>query len=220
MKKKPTLHFHISLAICIGLLITMLYSAYASDTEQTIADSVIRLHVIANSDTEADQNLKLMVRDAILHNGRDIFTADGNVADAEALLLSRMDDITRIAQTIINEQGADYTVTVSYGRSDFPTRTYGGITLPAGTYNALKVVIGEGRGRNWWCVMFPPLCLVDGTTARIPDTSKAILKDTLPPEEYDMITRSDDMQVEVRFKVYELWQSSKLKIKNMIASAK
>lgn len=211
---------HIICAICFGVIVTFVYSAYAAKTEKSLSASVIRLHVIANSDTEEDQELKLKVRDAIIDSFGDVFAPNGDIEDARADVVSTLDSVNRLAQEVVIEQGYNYPVRASLGKSDFPTKVYGKVTLPAGTYEALKIVIGSGGGQNWWCVLFPPLCFVDGTTAEIPDESKAILKNSLSAAEYDMITQKDELPVEVRFKVYEIWQQSKLKIKNMIASVK
>jgi len=219
--KEPSKAMHHAVwALCIGTIITCAFSAYADKTEKSLSDSVIRLHVIANSDRDVDQQLKLAVRDAVIAEAGHIFADNSDIVVAREEINNNIENICAVAQRTVSEQGYDYNVKVSLGKSDFPTKTYGGVVLPAGTYEALKVVIGDGKGKNWWCVMFPPLCFVDATTAQIPDDSKQILRSSLTESEYEMITANGELPVEVRFKVYEMWQNSKLKLKNMIASLK
>lgn len=134
-------------------------TAFARSCE-VISERVLRMHVIANSDSEADQALKLRVRDAVLDAGAELFDGSVTAQEAEAQLRPRLEELTRVAQETIDSEGFDYPVTVTVGSEYFGTRTYDGqITLPAGRYHAVKVVIGEGAGQNWWCVMFPPMCL-------------------------------------------------------------
>lgn len=217
MEKQNNRLRHMLIALCVGVIITFAFSVYADKTEQSLSHSLIRLHVIANSDTDSDQQLKLAVRDAIIDQVGTNFADNCQKDEARQEILAHTEDIRLIAQEVIADWGYDYPVEISLGKSDFPTKTYGNVTLPAGTYDALKVIIGEGAGQNWWCVLFPPLCFVDATTAEMPDESSEILKATLTEEEYAMVTDSGDLPVQVKFKTYELWQSSKLKFKNMIA---
>lgn len=123
--------------------------------------NLIRFHVIANSDTPGDQELKRHVRDAVLASvGREVAEA-GNINDARQLVSFNLGAITAAAKNQIRKEGRNYSVRTEFGDFPFPTRAYGDITLPAGNYEAVRLVIGEGRGQNWWCVLFPPLCLVD-----------------------------------------------------------
>ncbi|MBO8136966.1 MAG: stage II sporulation protein R [Desulfotomaculum sp.] len=130
--------------------------------QQQYAKELIRFHVIANSNTIEDQSLKLQVRDAVIKEMKERFAHVDNKEDAVIVTENSMDDIKEIAEREIARAGKDYEVKVALGRYPFPTKTYGDITLPAGNYQALRVVIGEGKGHNWWCVLFPPLCFVDG----------------------------------------------------------
>lgn len=217
MEKQNNRLRHMLIALCVGVIITFAFSVYADKTEQSLSHGLIRLHVIANSDAESDQQLKLAVRDAIIDQVGTQFADNCQKDEARQEILAHTEDIRLVAQEVIADWGLDYPVEISLGKSDFPTKTYGNVTLPAGTYEALKVVIGEGTGQNWWCVLFPPLCFVDAATAEMPDESAEILKESLTEEEYAMVTDSGDLPVQVKFKTYELWQSSKLKFKNMIA---
>lgn len=125
------------------------------------SDNLIRLHVIANSDTPADQELKRHVRDAVLARvGQDLARA-GDITAARQLVSLNLAAITAAAEGQIQREGQSYSVRAEFGDFDFPTRAYGNVTLPAGKYEAVRLVIGSGKGQNWWCVLFPPLCLVD-----------------------------------------------------------
>lgn len=205
----------VALAFCFGVITTFLYSAYADASQEAFAESVIRLHVIANSDSTPDQNLKMRVRDAIVNETGKLFAESGDREDARRIICANMEKIEEISRNVVRDYGCDYPVRVTLGKSDFPTKAYGGVALPAGTYEALKVEIGEAEGRNWWCVLFPPLCFVDAADAGGEKTE--LLKDTLTDSEYEMITQNDVFPVKIKFKTYELWQESKLKIKNMLA---
>lgn len=210
----------IAAALCIGLAVAGAVSAYADKTACAIADSVIRLHVIANSNSEQDQRLKLFVRDEVTEHATHLFAEETDISAARLKIENSISRIQKIAEEAVAKQGYDYDVRVSLGKSDFPTKTYGNVTLPAGTYEALKIEIGEGSGQNWWCVMFPPLCFVDAATVQLPEQGMEILKSTLSEGEYKLITEKDSLPVELRFKVFEIWQTGKIKLKNMLASIK
>ena len=124
----------------------------------------LRLHVIANSDSEEDQAAKLAVRDAILDAVREDFTASDK-KEAMTELMARGGELRKAAEDVLRERGLDYGVELMAGEFDFPDRDYGNAFYPAGRYDALRIVLGEGEGHNWWCVMFPPLCLVETQTA-------------------------------------------------------
>lgn len=134
-------------------------------------EDCIRLHVIANSDREADQAVKHLVRDAILDRYGDVFASSGDTAETERTISASLPAITSIAQTVLNENGMSCGVSSEYGVFSFPTRQYGDALLPAGEYRALRVVLGEGAGANWWCVLFPPLCVHDTSAREKADTS-------------------------------------------------
>ena len=147
-------------------IITMVYIVYPyenihTSNEMDIKKEVIRFHVIANSDSPEDQELKLKVRDEILSEVGEKFGDSSSIEESRSIIEKNMKGIKHIAEEEIKRQGKDYGVRVILGKDTFPTKSYGKLTLPAGEYEALKVIIGEGRGKNWWCVMFPPLCFVD-----------------------------------------------------------
>ena len=126
---------------------------------ENIENSIFRLHVIANSDSNIDQEIKLKVRDAILEKGHELFADKNSKQQAEETVQKNLTLFRKIAEETIRKNGFDYDVTAEIGKSKFPAKTYGNTTLPAGEYDALRIILGEGKGKNWWCIMFPPLCL-------------------------------------------------------------
>ena len=148
------------LALLLGLALAALLGARLDGTQGALADKVLRLHVLANSDSQADQALKLRVRDAVLERAEGLLAGAGDRAEAEALLATRLPDLAAAGADAVGAAGYGYPVTVSLEDNCwFPTRVYEDFALPAGRYTALRVEIGAGAGRNWWCVVFPPLCL-------------------------------------------------------------
>lgn len=147
------------------VLILFIYSGMqmASAQEAKLADSVLRLHVIANSDDPADQALKLAVKDEVVQFMKQEFINISDAAEAKALAQKDIPRIKAIAEAKIKASGYDYPVEVYVGEFDFPTKSYGNMVFPQGKYQAVRVIIGEGQGKNWWCVLFPPLCLVSSS---------------------------------------------------------
>lgn len=129
-----------------------------------VPDNLIRFHVLANSDSEADQQLKLKVRDAILQKFSPILGQASSIKESRQLVDANLGAMEKEAARVIAAEGKNYPVTVVHGFFDFPVKSYGSLTLPAGRYEAVRVVIGAGKGHNWWCVLFPPLCFVDVNT--------------------------------------------------------
>lgn len=184
--------------------------SYVRAVSQDIADSVFRLHVIANSDSKQDQDLKLKVRDELLKYMNNLAKNCSSKEEVIQLAKENKDKFKQIAEQTITENGFSYSVSVEIGDSNFPTKTYGDISLPAGTYDALKVEIGEAKGQNWWCVMFPPLCFVDVSSGIVPDESKEELKENLNDEEYAVISEADDNKINFKFKLIEFFQNLRL----------
>lgn len=194
----------ISLLLFIYLSICAL--SYVNAVSSNIQNSVFRLHVIANSNQEEDQNLKYLVRDKILEYINSISQDYNTKEDIIKIANSNIEEIKKIAENVVLENGYNYPIKVSIGNFAFPTKTYGDITFPAGFYDALKVEIGEAEGKNWWCVMFPPLCFVDVTSGIVPDESKENLKNNLSQEEYDLIS-DNSTDIEIKFKIVEVLQN-------------
>ena len=150
----------LEISVLMALIFCAVVSLLSINGEyQAVRESVLRLHVIANSDCLSDQELKLSVRDALQSHVDEIFSGCTDLEDAIAAAEASTGQLRAIAEETLRRQGCDLPVTVTLERSYFNTRTYGGITLPAGMYNALRVEIGAAQGRNWWCVMFPAMCV-------------------------------------------------------------
>ena len=155
-KRKFTLSFAICLAVCV--LITFASEAFLPIREEKIFTDIIRLHVIAESDGEEDQEVKLLVRDGILEKAEGIF-GGSDIEEACVIASSSCGELKKIADEILEENGFDYRSEVVFSSEDYPTREYDGITFPAGRYYSVRVKLGKAEGHNWWCVLFPPLCL-------------------------------------------------------------
>lgn len=190
------------------LLLFIFISAlsYATNVSAHLADSVFRLHVIANSDADFDQDLKYKVRDKIIEYMKTICLDNSSKEDYINIAKNNIDNIKAIAKETILENGFNYDVNVSIGNFEFPTKTYGDVSFPAGFYDALRIEIGNASGQNWWCVMFPPLCFIDVTSGIVPDDSKETLKTEISNEEFDLIT-SANSQVKFKFKIVEMFQN-------------
>ena len=193
------------IALLIGLAVFLTSGALALRTQDELADKVVRLHVLANSDFEEDQALKLRVRDAVLEQATAILEQSADRREAESRLRGQLLELERIAAKEIAAEGYDYPVTVNLENTDFPTKEYDGFTLPAGEYLALRVIIGEGKGQNWWCVVFPPLC-----TAASADVPASALAAGFSEEEVSLITEENQGYV-LKFKAVEWWETLKEK---------
>jgi len=193
------------------LLLLFIYTficafSYVNAVSTNIQDSVFRLHVIANSDSEEDQNLKYIVRDKILEYVNSVSYGTSSKEDVITMCKNNMQEIQKIAEDTIYENGYNYPVKISIGNFAFPTKTYGDISFPAGFYDALKIEIGNASGQNWWCVMFPPLCFVDVTSGVVPEESKEIIKENLSDEEFKLLSENSD-NVNFKFKIVEMFQN-------------
>ena len=183
---------------------------YVNAVSENLSNSVFRLHVIANSDTQEDQDLKYIVRDKLIEY---MNTLSQSCSSKEEVIKTSQDNLNKfkqIAEDTIREQGYSYPVEVEIGIFEFPTKTYGDISFPAGYYDALRVKIGEAKGKNWWCVMFPPLCFVDVTTGIVPDNSKDELKQNLSNEEYKIISDTENADITLKFKLIEFFENNGL----------
>lgn len=198
----------ILLLLCLFILISAV--SYANTVSEDIANSVFRLHVIANSDSIEDQNLKYKVRDNILQYMNSISQNCSSKEEVIALANAHKEDFSRIAKQTIIENGYEYDVKVNIGNFDFPTKYYGDISLPAGNYDALRIEIGKASGQNWWCVMFPPLCFVDVSSGIVPDESKSIMQDNLTDEEYSIISDKTSSDIKFKFSLIEMFQNLKI----------
>ncbi len=191
----------IKISVTVGIVVAILSSICSfAKTSEEIRSDVLRLHVIANSDTSVDQNLKLRLRDYILQEGKDIFNGSINVENAVKKIEPVLPELEKSAKAFVNRAGFDYDVKISLSNEYFTTRTYETITLPAGKYLALRVVIGSGEGHNWWCVMFPPMC--------VPAADKKDEIENVFSEKEIKLVESKP-KYEPRFKVVEIYEQLK-----------
>ena len=189
-------------AIVILLIAMMALSFLPVHGERDIYDTVVRLHVLANSDSEADQALKLKVRDGVLEAAAPLVEGCTTQAEAIEVLTAHLAELEAAALSVVQSEGYDYPVTVLLGEEDYPTRVYESCAFPAGTYVSLRVLIGEGEGQNWWCCLFPPLCLSAATAKS--DNEDAFIQVGLTKDQYGIITETGKTKYKVRFKILEV----------------
>lgn len=169
--------------------------------QKEIANEIIRFHVRANSDSEEDQQLKLLVKDEIVLFLQNKLSNASHLDEARKILYDCRDEIKNIALQVIKEEGYDYQVDVYFEEAYFPMKIYGDMSFPPGTYEAFRVDIGNACGKNWWCVLFPPLCFVDSTYSVVPDDTKSKFKDVLSEDAYVAICNDDEANTyEFKFK--------------------
>ena len=194
------------LIFCIFILIGMLLlGVLPTHGEAEIYDSVVRLHVLANSDSEYDQALKLQVRDGVLAATAELLSDCTTREQAMEVIGANLDTIRRSAQEVIEREGAGYDVTVKLCEEDYPTKNYESVCFPAGRYMSLQVCIGEAEGKNWWCVLFPGMCL---SAASKTDAEQAFIQAGLTPEQYKLVTESEGAKYKLRFKFLEILQQT------------
>ena len=189
-------------ALFLAFGLTLTAGVWSSASASALAGQVLRLHVVANSDTQEDQVLKLQVRDAVLEQADLLLEDVTDRGEAEAVLSQQLQALAEASAAVVAGAGYDYPVTVSLEDCWFPTKVYDGFSLPAGNYRALRVVIGAGEGQNWWCVVFPPLCLGSVTEEVAATAAQAGLSE----DQVSLITGRDGGYV-VKFKLMEWWDS-------------
>lgn len=187
------------IALMFGVLIAVVAGSWLGREQRELADSVIRFHVIANSDSEADQALKLAVRDRVLEEAEGLYPEGATLEQAQAALEGHLNTLAAAGRAVVEEQGYDYPVSARLEDCWFPTKEYEDFALPAGNYTALRVTIGEGKGQNWWCVAFPPLCL--GAASETVD--QALEAGYFTPDQGALVT-GDGEQYVLKFKAMEL----------------
>lgn len=198
------------LLFLLFLYISISAISYVNAVSSNIENSVFRLHVIANSDTKEDQDLKYKVRDNLIEYMNSL--CKDVTSKEEAIKISKLheEDFLNIANNTIKENGYSYPVTIEFGNFSFPTKDYGDISLPAGYYDALRVKIGEAKGQNWWCVMFPPLCFVNVSSGIVPEESKELIKQELNDEEYSIVTKEDSSNIQFKIGLIEWFMNNDL----------
>ncbi len=198
---KKTLFSLLLVSIFLSVLVLSSISGYR---QGTLSGNVLRLHILGSTDSDSDQKLKLLVRDSILREYRDLFAQAENAEDAAIRATSVISSIEETAKQTLSLQGCTAPVSVRVEETSFPTKNYGAVSLPAGKYTAVNVRIGKAAGKNWWCVLYPPLCLTEGSVGADAETI-ALLKETLPPEEYALLTQPDKITFRMKFKILELF---------------
>ena len=173
-------------------------------------DKLIRFHVIANSDSDKDQKLKSKVRDEVISYLQPKLENSNSIEESEKIIKNEYKTLENISKKVISKNGYNYIVKVGLEYSNFPAKQYSSVVLPAGKYKALRIIIGEGKGKNWWCVMFPPLCFIDDQNGIIDEKTDKKLKEVLTEEEYDLIMAKNKNEVknlEFKFKITEVFQN-------------
>lgn len=199
MKKRNAVPY---ILLGMGLILTMILGVqYAKriKLQQGIADKVLRFHVLANSDSEKDQQLKLKVRDAIGAEMSELLKDTKSRQESEKVIRAQLGAIEEIAETVLTEEGCDYEVETFLDEVDFPVKTYGSYTFPAGRYEALEVVIGEGKGHNWWCVMYPNMCFSGSLYEVVDEESEKQLRQVLTPEEYEKVLTTGNYKIQFKY---------------------
>lgn len=192
------------LALMIAIALFLLLGTWLNRQQSELAGSVIRLHVLANSDSDADQALKLKVRDRILQEASGILNGDTDVSTASTALEGQLDHLASVGQEVVNAEGYNYTVTAALEHTWFPTKQYDDFALPAGNYLALRVKIGAAEGHNWWCVVFPPLC-VASVSETVEETAASA---GLTQDQISLMTSDSDQYV-LKFHLIEWWDEMK-----------
>lgn len=206
MKHKRELVLSVS-CFLFALLLTMIWVRQRDENlAAKISDEILRFHVLANSNDNDDQQLKLEVKSLLIQTINEGLKEDADKADTSTYIQENQEYLERTAETYMKEAGYDYPAKVELTNTYFPTKAYGDVVLPCGNYDAARVTIGQGRGRNWWCVLYPQLCFVTPAYGVIPDDSKELLKAVLEPDDYRALLnqRMKYPKREIRFKILEL----------------
>ena len=173
-----------------------------------IAPEILRFHVLANSDSDEDQQLKLRVRTLLLDSIYEKLGENAALDDTKEYVLANKDSLEQEAEDYMKAEGYDYPAHMEVTECYFPTKTYGDMVFPCGTYDAVRVEIGKGKGHNWWCVLYPPLCFVDSTYAVVPDSSREILRESLDAADYQaLLKKQPEVHIRIRSKFLELLEN-------------
>ena len=210
--KSQIILYSVMLFIVLGLMVGYAYSQSCkiNTFSNDYKENLIRFHVLANSDSEEDQALKLKVRDKVISYLKPKLEDSESISQSEKIILNEKDKLMDICKETIKQNGYNYDVSINLGYSKFPTKQYSSVVLPAGEYKSLKIIIGKGQGKNWWCVMFPPLCFIDDQNGIIDEKTDKKLKEVLTEEEYDLImakNKSEVKNLEFKFKITEVFQN-------------
>lgn len=200
------------LLIFISVLLLLPDNLFADETvapSLALSDRILRLHILAEDDTTAAQEIKLHVRDAILSVVREPLENVSTAAEAEATLLPLLDDIVHTANEVLASYGVSYRATAELTTEFFPIKQYGSLLLPPGEYRALRILLGDAEGKNWWCMLYPSLCFTEGITATIAEDEKEELRGLLSEEEFDTLFSEEEAEPVFCFRLPELWKKVK-----------
>ncbi|MDF2883467.1 MAG: stage sporulation protein [Clostridiaceae bacterium] len=203
--------------ICLLISVLVIFSLFYRNnkviSQSELSDKLIRFHIIANSDTVEDQALKLKIRDKVLAYISPKLSKSKSIDESRTIIKNNDNEIKKIAAQVVKSNGYNYSINSSFIRENFPIKTYGNITLPQGNYEAYKIMIGEAKGQNWWCVMFPPLCFVDISKGEVSyKETEREMRTVLTPEEYSTIDNTNKNKIQIRFKILDIIN----KIKNPV----
>lgn len=216
--KRKIMLYGITIFFILCIMFTYIFyqlqkiNTFSEDYKQNL----IRFHVLANSNSEQDQSLKLKVRDDVIKYLKPKLENSNDIKQTEKIIKYEKNNIIKICKNTIRQNGYSYDVDVNLGYSKFPTKQYSSVVLPSGQYKSLKITIGKGQGKNWWCVMFPPLCFVDEQNNIIDKETDEKLKEVLTKEEYEMIVEKDKRDLDnlqIKFKIIEIFEKI-LNLKN------
>ncbi|MCH5273744.1 MAG: stage II sporulation protein R [Lachnospiraceae bacterium] len=185
------------------------FTAGRTDFSPALTDRILRLHILAAGNDTASQEIKLHVRDAVLSVIREALADVTTAAEAEAALLPLFDEITAAAERVLADSGVSYRATVEITTEFFPIKQYGSLLLPPGEYRALRILLGEGRGKNWWCMLYPSLCFTEGITATIAEEEKEELRGLLTEDEFHTLFSEEDKKPLFRFRFADLFRKLK-----------
>lgn len=207
--------------IVIALFIFGLFMNIYINTDSNfsgIKNKIIRLHVVANSDSPDDQEIKLKVRDAVVSELSPAIKDLTDVNKVNAFITDNLDTIKKTAQKELEKLDKRFPIEIELGKYEFPTKVYGDFTFPGGEYQALNIKIGNGQGKNWWCVMFPPLCFVDIAQGVVSKNTIDELKEVLTEEEIEMLksNRQEEIPVKLKFKIAEIYKMLNIKVAKII----
>lgn len=191
------------IGICISVVLTgaavcrraEAVNAKVGVLQEQLSREVFRFHVLANSDSEADQAVKLEVRDAVLECMRGGLGEETSARETKAWVQAHLGELVRVADAVLSREGVRYRAKACVTECYFPEKRYGDITFPQGNYEALRIELGRGKGHNWWCVLYPNLCFMDTTCAVVSDEGREALRETLEEEEYEMITAASKFRI-------------------------
>lgn len=208
--KKFSVSKKLLISLILGLSFALSMCVYASFVQKDISKNVIRLHIVANSDTDYDQQVKLLVRNSVNEYLSPLLKNSKSIEESEQIIKASLNNINAVANQTLKASNAPYTAEAFLGTRNFPTKQYENITLPSGTYKALCIDLGAAQGKNWWCVMFPPLCF-NNSTVSMDDSCKEYLKNHLNADSFSLVNtreeNSSSFPVTYRFKIFDCLNS-------------